>query len=449
MMHKLRIKNFMALRDVEIELNKVLVLIGEQASGKSTIAKLIYFFKSLREDLLESVYDDSDSLHNLWFWLGDNIAPKFHDFFGSIRDLSEFEIQYFYSDRKGITLSSGSDGALRLALEPELDNAISSKELKSLMENMKQLSARRDTFELLALRRSVVDFENLTNNAFEDDRRPLFISAGRSITVNYPEQFKLDFYGNLRSLGTTQDRDGKHPHSADLYLMVKFLEQVERIKDRFKAHDFSGFLADKLSKGEKVNKGLIELAQVKINEILKGEYRQDQNTEKIFYDDENYVHLNNASSGQQEAIRILQDLFLTLLDEENVFRVIEEPEAHLYPMAQKHLIEMIAMVLNHSDSQFVITTHSPYILSIFNNLLFATRVIRKNGAAREEVRQVIPEACWLDPEGCNVYLLKDGVCKSIFDSQTGLIGQNHLDDISEALGADFDDLYEIHGRSFK
>jgi predicted ATPase len=39
-MHKIQIKNFMALRDVEIELNKLLVLVGEQASGKSTIGKI-------------------------------------------------------------------------------------------------------------------------------------------------------------------------------------------------------------------------------------------------------------------------------------------------------------------------------------------------------------------------------------------------------------------------
>ncbi len=47
-MQKIIIKNFGAIEYAEIEIKKVLVLIGEQASGKSTIAKLIYFFKSLR-----------------------------------------------------------------------------------------------------------------------------------------------------------------------------------------------------------------------------------------------------------------------------------------------------------------------------------------------------------------------------------------------------------------
>ena len=48
-MQKIIIKNFGPVKDAEIEIKKVLVLIGEQASGKSTIAKLIYFFKSLHQ----------------------------------------------------------------------------------------------------------------------------------------------------------------------------------------------------------------------------------------------------------------------------------------------------------------------------------------------------------------------------------------------------------------
>ncbi len=46
-MHKICVKSFMTIREVEIELNNALLLIGEQASGKNTLGKLIYFFKSL------------------------------------------------------------------------------------------------------------------------------------------------------------------------------------------------------------------------------------------------------------------------------------------------------------------------------------------------------------------------------------------------------------------
>ena len=49
-MQKLYIKNFRQITEAEIEIRDIMFLIGEQASGKSTIAKLIYFFKSLKQD---------------------------------------------------------------------------------------------------------------------------------------------------------------------------------------------------------------------------------------------------------------------------------------------------------------------------------------------------------------------------------------------------------------
>jgi hypothetical protein len=117
-------------------------------------------------------------------------------------------------------------------------------------------------------------------------------------------------------------------------------------------------------------------------------------------------------------------------------------------MAQKHLIELIAIVLNESNSQIIITTHSPYVLSIINNLLFATRVAQKNGAGINAVNTVLPEACWLNPDTTNVYFLNNGYCHSVFDEETGLIDQNSLDGISEELGADFEELYDIYARPY-
>lgn len=65
----------------------------------------------------------------------------------------------------------------------------------------------------------------------------------------------------------------------------------------------------------------------KIYEILKGKYYIDTyGHEKIRLDNKenDYVYLSNASSGQQESIRILQDIFLNILDD-----IIELPKSVL------------------------------------------------------------------------------------------------------------------------
>jgi predicted ATPase len=60
-----------------------------------------------------------------------------------------------------------------------------------------------------------------------------------------------------------------------------------------------------------------------------------------------YVYLSNASSGQKECIRISQeqDIFLNILDGSKVLIIIEKPEAHLFPIAQKQLIELLALLV--------------------------------------------------------------------------------------------------------
>ncbi|MCA6558817.1 MAG: AAA family ATPase, partial [Pseudanabaena sp. M114S2SP2A07QC] len=197
------------------------------------------------------------------------------------------------------------------------------------------------------------------------------------------------------------------------------------------------------------------LVKDKTFEILKGEYTNDNSEEKIVLNTQESINLRNASSGQQEVIRILQDVFLVIFKQLKVLRILEEPEAHLFPVAQKKLIELLALMVNQNDeNQLIITTHSPYILSVFNNLLFAQRVVDKNPSAEAEVEKLMPKQFWLDPNEFTAYSLGNSsieeepeYCESIFNSQTGAIKQNYLDAVSEMLGGDFNALYSIYTKN--
>ena len=239
--------------------------------------------------------------------------------------------------------------------------------------------------------------------------------------------------------------------------MLEFIEKVELIKQIFRK--FSGF--DGLINYQANKKGIeyLRVIKNKIDLILKGEYLIGNSEEKIIFNkNERYsIDLRNASSGQQECIRILQDIFLNIIYGSIILRIIEEPEAHLFPVAQKHLIELLAIMVNRNeDNQLIITTHSPYILSVFNNLLFAKRVVEKNPSAQSEVLKIIPEDSWLNAAEFSAYSLGNQsldeeakYCESIFDSNTGLIAQNYLDTVSEMMGGEFNALYNIHARTFK
>lgn len=458
-MHKIKVKNFKALKNVEIEVNSFLILLGEQASGKSTISKLIYFFKSLKQDYIELIYENPALGAHFADLLWKRIARKFYDYFGSTRHLENFEIVYTYGRGKHLILTLREDKSLKPTFTTNtFFTSLFYGDIDRYIRDVHNYESQESIFERRAFQKAITALEAYVGKLFNDSHTPVFIPAGRNITVNYPEQFKLDFYGDLRSgLAVRREVQNSSPESSrsrngtqsvDLFLMVQFLQHTERLVKRFKEVGFLELIqeAENLF-DEEVDRDSLEHIINRIQSILKGEYRQDRFGEQIVIDSENYVHLNNASSGQQEAIRILQDAFLIVLDRENAFRVIEEPEAHLYPIAQKNLLEVLAIVLNKTSSQIILTTHSPYILSLANNLLFSTRVAEKNKDLIPEIEEIVPSVAWLQPSKTDVYFLKDGYAETVFDDSVGLIDQNKLDEISEELGVDFQELYDIHARS--
>ena len=52
-MHRLIINQLGPIQHCKLDICGTTILTGYQASGKSTIAKAVYFFRSLKEDLLQ------------------------------------------------------------------------------------------------------------------------------------------------------------------------------------------------------------------------------------------------------------------------------------------------------------------------------------------------------------------------------------------------------------
>ncbi len=166
------------------------------------------------------------------------------------------------------------------------------------------------------------------------------------------------------------------------------------------------------------------------------------------------VTLGRSSSGQQESIRIIQDAVLQIAKGDPVFRVIEEPEAHLSPSGQHRLIEIMAVLANvpNSGNEILITTHSPYILTILNNLILAGELAEDPGKEHELDAAGIPALFRLKPTQVSAYMLNsNGSCtalnhnpaEDISDSATGLIGSNVLEDYWNELYNQYEALYGI------
>lgn len=137
-MQKIIIQNFGAIQNAEIEVKKVLILIGEQASGKSTIAKLIYFFKSLKDDLFNQIYSNTtkeyfDTPDDILF----PIREKFYDFFGSTLHLPDFNIRYYYNVGEDRYLNLSLDKGKKLL--PKFSPNMLTQEVKANFTSIKRL----------------------------------------------------------------------------------------------------------------------------------------------------------------------------------------------------------------------------------------------------------------------------------------------------------------------
>jgi predicted ATPase len=461
-MQKIIINNFGAIKYAEIEVKKILVLIGEQASGKSTIAKLIYFFKTIQEDLFSQIYRDKQ---NQSLDINSDILPpiqqKFYNFFGPTNNLPDFEITFYYSFNENKFLKLSNDENKKMKISP-IDTFINEKftilasDIKfKLRQEYLNINKNRNIQPLINEEEKIKyaqQLYDLLNDLFQNKQRDLlFIVAGRSATVAYPSLFD-----NLKQ-NIPIDNYERSSKTLDEMLLEKFIEKFVRVKDIFrKFRNFEGLIE---SYSENNIKEKLYQVKNKIDKILKGEYRIDDLGEKILFnkETEEYIYLSNTSSGQQESIRILQDIFLNILDNTKVLRILEEPEAHLFPLAQKQLIELLALMINqNNDNQLIITTHSPYVLTVFNNLLFANRVVEKNPSTQSEVAQIIPQDSWLSAKDFSAYSLGNQsvsedtkYCEPIFNQEKGTIQQNYLDTVSEILGGDFQALYSIHAKTFK
>lgn len=120
---------------------------------------------------------------------------------------------------------------------------------------------------------------------------------------------------------------------------------------------------------------------------------------------------------------------------------IEEPEAHLFPNAQKAIVRLLARLCNMDKYQVFITTHSPYLLSSINNHFIAGTIDDEN--IKSHVYNIINENELLFAEESTAYSLKNGKCDDLISKEDNIILAEVLDNVSNDIASDFDKLLSL------
>jgi len=184
-------------------------------------------------------------------------------------------------------------------------------------------------------------------------------------------------------------------------------------------------------------------SEIKELKVLDMKFISKNGQDRIYYNEDEFLPLEESSSGMQTAL----PLYLTLryFSYKHHHIIIEEPEQNLYPRNQ---IETIKYIVENSHQNLYLMTHSPYVLSVLNILLFAYKISDTNDILKEKITALIPSSQHINPVEFSGYLIKNGKSIDIKSKTTGMINQNVIDDISDDIDDIFNDMMQLY-RAFK
>jgi hypothetical protein len=398
-MRKLTVKNFSVIKEAELEFGKITVLIGPQSSGKSLLCKLAYF---LGREILMKAED----------WIKQKL--DFSVFEDAVR--RDFERWFPRSGwgSKDWSVSFSSDG-----YRASLFCSGQSKASPSISFGN--------------------EFEQIYNS---------------SLVIGYPDNLVLPAY-NLRGLAGVGvwDRSTYIPSERSYFV------------DTSKGYRSLASDPDPLLKAFATlyeNSRDPDIPKLRTQRFMRGKLVRGEDMWQFAFDDGRVLPLSELSSGNKELLPLFSVLEMyeyqrpstssqihAGIGSRDWYRFddffVEEPEGHVFPDMQRELVRYFTELANSEQllPHFTITTHSPYILTAFNNLIEAGQVVRAKPELKDEVAKLIPEQYWIKEGDFKAYAIEDGILKSIVAKDTGLVSANYLDQVSETIGMEFDELLRL------
>jgi hypothetical protein len=168
------------------------------------------------------------------------------------------------------------------------------------------------------------------------------------------------------------------------------------------------------------------------------------------------VPFEECSSGIQSVVPLLMVIDYCLQQECFDSFALEEPELNLFPSNQLALMRRLISKMNEDNGikNLVLTTHSPYLLSILNVSILAGKITALDAESTTSVSSILPSEYHLKISDIGVFSLGKKIngtsyCEDIIDETTGLIQANYLDGVSEVISSDFNQLQKVYLKALR
>lgn len=419
-MNRLTIKNIGPLKSASVNLAKYNLFIGPQSSGKSCILKIASFCNWV-EKRIELSQSPDDYLNEVSFWKS---LVDYHRMNGFIK--KGFLIKY-ESPFMAFSIS-GSPESIQFSFKWKPRN--------------RWQYCRPQIAYIPAERNIVAVIPNWFDISFSNDNNTQgYMSDWENARNTFSQYYKLD----ILNLGVSYYKDnGQHKESIliDKNTEIAFQNASSGLQSIVPLCGLINYLTyHEIHRPRKLSVAQ-ERELNNLQDILyKERFTQSNGTLAVGRVDditntypEPRIKFFGSFKEESRFSEIVENYSLT----QYVSIYLEEPEENLFPSTQYELVKWMAEQINSTkNNSLCIATHSPYILSSFNNLIQAA-----DSKDNINVESVVGKSTAIPFEEINVYAVDKGTVKDIKDYELRLISQTELDAASDAIASDFSKLLE-------
>lgn len=401
----IEISNVGPIEHVVLNLNKINVLMGEQSSGKSTIAKIISFCNWVEKDVsINQSFKSYNSDKNFFI----DRLTTFHKMKGYFNANSYIK---YSSDTLIITYSKQNFN----------------------IKWVDRFAYKRNKISYIPAERSLAVLPEIEKVEFGNNYLKSFLFDWLDARKNYSKKSKLqlididvDFYhseSNKEShiFNSKKDYDILLSQaSSGLQSVTPLLVMIDHLTNKIYSEEQSSYIFDEI-KMEVTERLISELI---FKPIYKKDFDDDIEGRRNALDDLNkrIVEKDKDVMAHVERFRSVRD---GLFETHSTNFILEEPEQNLFPSTQKSLVYyLFECISKNPDHRLTLTTHSPYVLYAINNCIMAH--ITKDKMNKKETEKLYCNSSKIDPSLISIYELKNGKVELI-QQEDGLIGDNFFD----------------------
>ena len=404
-MSKLKIKNFGPVKEGYLENNgwidikKITVFIGNQGSGKSTVAKLISTLSWIEKAMVKGVLRQ-DELGTYNRFIKQLAYQRIANY---IQENTEIEYR-----GKAFTLKfkDGNFMAVKAA-----DNGYVLPKIMYVPSDRNFLSVVDRPDKLKNLPLPLYTFND------EYDSAKMHYANGIELPIN-KTVFEYDKFNKLPHIvGENKsfrirlsEASSGFQSTVPLYLVSKYLTE------RLHAEDDASLKENSLEEQRKLEK---EIKAILEDNSLSSEIRQ--------------ASLRQLSSKRKLSCFI---------------NIVEEPEQNLFPSSQHNVLNALVEYANDTaGNTLIMTTHSPYLINYLTLAVKAFKVCANssNEEVKKKVSEVVPEKSILNSSDLVIYELneKDGIIIKLPDYKGLPSDENYLNNGLAETNQSFAKLQEI------